>query len=165
MAILSQIARPLSWLTTFKARGTHADAIRSVKDVTAAPAISEATPGVVQWVGNHLTLPRELDASCYHDVIAAAQQIYTSGESEILVDLREVAQVELSGLFALHCLALTMRGQTLPDPTDGWHALRTAAEQNLAAGCCEQVKLINGSARVTAKLQANQLDRCLLIVP
>jgi len=106
-----------------------------------------------------------LDASCYEEVVAAAQQILASGELEIVVDLRNVEQIELSGLFALHCIALTMRSMTLPDPVHGWHALRTAAEQNLAAGRCEHVQLINGSAQVIAKLQANALDHCLLIVP
>jgi hypothetical protein len=87
------------------------------------------------------------------------------GALEIVADLRAVEQIEMSGLFALHCLALTLRGKRVPDPTEGWHALRTAAEENLAAGCCEQVRLINGSAQVIAKLQANHFDRCLLIVP
>jgi len=165
MTVLSQIARPLSWLITFKAHGTHSNAAEFVKEVTAPPALVEATTGVVQWDGKRLTLPRNLDASCFQEVIAAAQQIVASGELEIVVDLRDVEQIELSGLFALHCIALTMRGKILPDATDGWHALRTAAEQNLAAGRCEHVQLINGSARITAQFKANHLDRCVLIVP
>jgi len=164
MTIISQIARPLSWLAPFNARGTYASAAGFVKDVTATPALVEETTGVVQWDGNRLTLPRNLDASCYQEVIAAVQQIVASGELEIVVDLRDVEQIELSGFFTLHCIALTMRGKTLPDPAQGWHALRTAAEQNLAAGRCQHVQLINGSAHVTAQLQANHLDCCLLIL-
>jgi hypothetical protein len=165
MTIISQIARPLSWLAPFNARRTHASAAGSVKEVPATPALEEMTTGLVQWNGNRLTLPRNLDASCHQEVIAAAQHMVASGELEIVVDLCDVEQIELSGFFALHCLVLTMRGKTVPDPAQGWHALRTAVEQNLADGRCEHVQLINGSANVTAQLQANHLDRCLLIVP
>lgn len=165
MTVLSQIARPSNWLAAFKARSTHAAAAENVKGVIATPTHAEATTEPVQWVGNHLTLPCDLDASCYQAVIAAAKQIYATSELEIVVDLRNVAHIESSGLFALHCIALTMRDETVPDPTHGWHALRTAVERNLAAGRCEQVKVINASAQITTKLQANHLDRCLLIVP
>src|SRR5215216_5037226 len=128
MTILSQIARPLGWLAAVRARGTHSDATGFVKGATATPTCADATTAGVQWVGNHLTLPQDLDASCYQEVITATKQVYASGELEIVVDLRNVQQIELSGLFALHCIALIMRGKTVPDPAHGWHALRTAAE-------------------------------------
>ena len=53
----------------------------------------------------------------------------------------------------------------MPSRGLSWRALRRAAEENLAAGICEQVTLINAAAPITAKLRANHLDRCLQIVP
>lgn len=164
MMTASQLTRPFRWLATFKVRGQD-DAAELAKGVTATHATAEVTTSAVQWVGNSLTLPRNVDASSYLEVIAAAKQMVGTGTSEVVVDMRYVEHIELSGLFALHCIALAMRGKPLPNPVDGWGALRSAVEQNRTAGRCEQVKLINSSAHITAKLQAHQLDCCMLIVP
>lgn len=164
MTVLNHIARPLSWLNPLKQRRTQCDTAGTFSTVAANLATVEAPAGQLQWVDNRVMLPRCLDASCYQELLTVAQHVYTSGRADLVVDLRNVEQIELTGLFALHCVALTMRGNIVPDPEQGWHALRTVVEMNLAAGRCEQVKLVNGSPHVLVRLEANHLDRCLCIV-
>ena len=164
MTVLNQIVRPLSWLNSLKLRRTQSDTAGTVSAVAANLASVEASTGQLRWVNNRVMLPRRLDASCYQELLTVTHHLYSSGRTELVLDLRNVEQIELTGLFALHCIALAMRGNTVPAPEQGWHALRTVVEMNLAAGRCEQVKLVNGSAHIIARLEANHLDHCLCIV-
>jgi hypothetical protein len=159
-----EITRPFKWLNALN--------LRSLTWTRQRPAAIEASPVAHPQVmvapstllaGQAIKLPRRLDASCYQEVIGAAQQLYSLHGPYVELDLSGVEQIELAGFFALHCVVLVTRGETPPDPEYGWHALREVCQKNLAAGRQEQLKAVNPSAKVEAQLRANQLDRCLVI--
>jgi hypothetical protein len=164
VTVFDQIARPLSWL---HARNSpSATDVRKAIAETAAPATihHSALPAQqVQLIGKGIKLPRRLDASCYQEVLAAVQQVYPYSGPVLVLDLSDVEQLELTGIFALHCVGLMIRGETTPDPANGWKAMRAAVERNLAAGRQSNLKLVNPSARIEALLRANHFDRCLVI--
>jgi hypothetical protein len=63
-----------------------------------------------------------------------------------------------SGLLALHAVALLMRGETPPDPAEGWGALRSI-DRDREAGLQQHVKLLNPQPRVERVLKLAGLDR------
>lgn len=76
-----------------------------------------------------MQLKGELDASCYLDVIAHAQEVYDGGARQLLLDLSELTFMSSSGLVALHSIAFIMRGEEYPDPEYGWRAIRSIPER------------------------------------
>lgn len=76
-----------------------------------------------------MQLKGELDASCYLDVIARAQEVYDGGARQLLLDLSELTFMGSSGLVALHSIAFIMRGEEYPDPEYGWSAFRSIPER------------------------------------
>jgi len=112
----------------------------------------EAAVTVIKLVG-------DLDASCYRDVITAGRQEYLDGTINLLLDLKEVGFMSSSGLVALHSLALIMRGETSPDPEQGWNAMHAVAdyvEDN--SGFERHFKLLNPSPRVMQTLEKTGFD-------
>lgn len=163
MAVFNQIIRPLNWLHTLNLRrSTYAQTATPETVVNTASNVPVPSAQHVRWVGNVIRLPRRLDASCYQELLSVVQQLYPSG-NELVLDVRDVERLDLSGIFALHCTVSILRGETPPEPEQGWRALRIVTEQNLAAGRQEKLKAINPSTRIDALMRANHLDRCLVI--
>ncbi len=69
----------------------------------------------------------DVDGSTYMAVIDKAQSLCRAGTRDLLVDLTGVPYLSSAGLVALHHIALLMRGDQPPDPTQGWAALRAIA--------------------------------------
>ena len=65
-------------------------------------------------------LEGELDAATYLDVIAEARELVAQGTTNILLDLSGLTYMGSSGLFALHSVAMLLRGEEPPDPEGGW---------------------------------------------
>lgn len=93
----------------------------------------------------------DLDASNYQDLIAEAAKVYDTGARDILLDLSEVPYMSSSGLVALQSIAAMLRGETPPDPTEGWSAFR-AVHRDRDIGMQAHLKLFSPQPRVDAIL-------------
>jgi hypothetical protein len=96
----------------------------------------------------------------YLDLIAAAQQAYKRGARHLLLDLHDVNELELSGLFALHSIARLFAGASLLDPECGWRGLRATAE-NFPGDVNRYLKLIQPSPVAEQALQRAGLHQLL----
>jgi len=164
MIVFEQITRPFSWLSIFNPRVSTIVRKTATETIAVAGVHPATTPAPrLKLTDDGIKLPCTLDATCYQEMLALVQQIYPANGSALVLDLSSVEQLELTGIFALHCIALIMRGETIPDPEYGWSAMRTAAEQNLAAGRQNNLTLLNPSIRIEAMLRANHFDRVLII--
>ena len=70
-----------------------------------------------------IALTGELDASNYEQVIEVVRNAYADGARGLVLDVSKLSFMASSGLFALHSAVRIMRGETPPDPEDGWGAL------------------------------------------
>ena len=75
-----------------------------------------------------VALDGELDASNYERVIDVVREAYASGARGLVLDMAGLAFMASSGLFALHAALRIMRGETPPDPEEGWGALHQMAQ-------------------------------------
>jgi anti-anti-sigma factor len=75
-----------------------------------------------------VTLAGELDASNYERVIDVVRTEYAAGTRALVMDLSGLTFMASSGLFALHSAVRIMRGETPPDPEEGWGALHQMAQ-------------------------------------
>ena len=76
-----------------------------------------------------LALDGELDGSSYERVIDAVRQIYNAGGRKLLMDLTGLTFISSSGLVAMHSSLRLMRGDTPPDPEQGWAALHAIGNE------------------------------------
>jgi anti-anti-sigma factor len=77
-----------------------------------------------------IALAGELDASNYEQVIDVARNAYADGSRGLVLDLEHLTFMASSGLFALHSAVRIMRGETPPDPEEGWGALHQMAQDH-----------------------------------
>jgi anti-anti-sigma regulatory factor len=77
-----------------------------------------------------VALDGELDASNYEQVIDVARDAYADGSRGLVLDLEHLTFMASSGLFALHSAVRIMRGETPPDPEEGWAALHQMAHDS-----------------------------------
>jgi anti-anti-sigma regulatory factor len=97
-----------------------------------------------------MKLQGELDAASYLAVIARARELAAQGTSRLLLDLGELSYMGSSGLFALHSMAMILRGQTPPDPERGYAALHEAEP---GEGVVMELKLLNPQPQVDRVLE------------
>jgi anti-anti-sigma factor len=77
-----------------------------------------------------IALTGELDASNYEQVIDIVRDAYAGGSRGLVLDLEQLTFMASSGLFALHSAVRIMRGETPPDPEEGWGALHQMAQDH-----------------------------------
>ncbi len=77
-----------------------------------------------------IALAGELDASNYEQVIEVIRNEYAAGTRALVLDLAGLTFMASSGLFALHSAVRIMRGETPPDPEEGWGALHQMAQDH-----------------------------------
>ena len=75
-----------------------------------------------------VALAGELDASNYEQVIDVVRTAYADGSRGLVLDLSDLTFMASSGLFAMHAAVRIMRGETPPDPEEGWGALHQMAQ-------------------------------------
>ena len=109
-----------------------------------------------------LTLTETLDGSNYQAFIEAAKQAYDSGVRQLLIDLKEVKEIRLSGFFALQNVARLFSGRKLVDPTQGWQALRASTELRVEETPVP-VKLIDPQPEVEAHLRSADFEKVMPI--
>ena len=104
-----------------------------------------------------LTIEGDLDASNFQDAINKAQEIYDSGERNLVVDMSAVNFMSSSGLVALHSIALLMQGEETPDLQAGWGAIHAVARDR-DSGKQSNLKLVNPQPKVMATLEITGMD-------
>ncbi len=106
-----------------------------------------------------LKLIGELDASCYLEVIEKVQNLYNAGHKNLILDLSEMPFMASSGLVSLHSVALIMRGETPPNPEQGWQALRSMSDDVSSADTvANNCKLLSPQPRVAKTLKMTGFD-------
>jgi len=98
-----------------------------------------------------IQLSGHLDGQTYQDVIAKAREAFEAGAQHILLDLSELTYISSAGLVSLHTIALMTRGESLPDPEQGWSALKSM-DRSRDGGLQKNLKLLNPRPEITSVL-------------
>jgi anti-anti-sigma regulatory factor len=98
-----------------------------------------------------LALAGQLDGQNFNEVIAKARELYQSGAKDILLDLSDLTFISSAGLVALHTIALMLRGESLPDPEQGWAALKSM-DRSRDVGIQQHLKLLNPRPEIVGVL-------------
>jgi anti-anti-sigma regulatory factor len=99
-----------------------------------------------------LELEGQLDGQNYQELIARARELYEAGTRDILLDLGDLTYISSAGLVSLHTIALLLRGETTPDPEQGWAAVKSA-DRSRQAGVQQHIKLLNPRPEVASVLE------------
>ncbi len=94
----------------------------------------------------------QLDGQNFHELIAKARGLYQAGTKDILLDFSNLTYISSAGLVALHTIALMLRGEQLPDPEQGWAALKSM-DRTRDVGIQEHIKLLNPRPEITSVLE------------
>ena len=81
------------------------------------------------------------------------QELYQRGARTLELDLGNVTDIQLSGVYALHAAAKIFRGESYPNRQCGLAGLRHMVEENLAAGCKEQLHLNGVNSAIAQRLE------------
>ena len=98
-----------------------------------------------------LKLDGQLDGQNYQELISKAQELYSAGARDFLLDLSDLTYISSAGLVALHSVALLARGEEMPDTEGGWSAYRSLG-RSAEAGMQKHVKLLNPRSEVMSVL-------------
>ena len=98
-----------------------------------------------------LKLDGQLDGQNFQDLITKAQELYSAGTRDFLLDLSDLTYISSAGLVALHSIALLARGEQLPDLEGGWSAYRSMGRSS-EAGIQPHVKLLNPRSEIMGVL-------------
>lgn len=98
-----------------------------------------------------INLAGHLDGQTYQDLIAKAREAFEAGAQHILLDLSELTYISSAGLVSLHTIALMTRGEDVPDPEQGWSALKSM-DRSRDGGMQKNLKLLNPRPEVTSVL-------------
>lgn len=93
-----------------------------------------------------------LDGQTYQDLIAEARKVVEGGIKNILLDLSDLTYISSAGLVSLHSIALMTRGEELPNPDQGWSALKSM-DRTRDGGLQKNLKLLNPRAEITSVLE------------
>ncbi len=140
-----------------------AQPVQPARAIRAVPKATSNTASVRPLAGVHrgmlVQATGSLDRESYLQFIAQAQTCYEHGARMLVVDLREVTRIGLSGHFALHSIARLYAGIDLLDPEGGMSELHRAL-QTMPAQFGQHIKLI-ASDEIRRSLRATDLCRCL----
>lgn len=84
----------------------------------------------------------QLDGQTYQDLIAKARELYDAGARDFLLDLSDLTYISSAGLVAIHSIALLVKGEEIPDTSQGWSAYRSMGRTS-TAGLQTHIKLLN----------------------
>jgi anti-anti-sigma regulatory factor len=93
----------------------------------------------------------QLDGQTYQGLIMKAQEIFTSGTRNIILDMSDLTYISSAGLVSLHTIALLLRGEALPNPEQGWSALK-AIDRSRDDGMQKNIKLLNPRPEIVSVL-------------
>jgi len=98
-----------------------------------------------------LQLAGQLDGQTYQDLIMKAQEVFNGGAKKIILDMSELTYISSAGLVSLHTIALLLRGEALPDPEQGWAALKSI-DSTRESGIQKNIKLLNPRPEIVSVL-------------
>ena len=98
-----------------------------------------------------IKLDGQLDGQNFQELISKAQELYSTGARDFLLDLSDLTYISSAGLVALHSVALMARGEQLPDMEGGWAAYRSMGRSS-EAGVQKHVKLLNPRSEIMGVL-------------
>ncbi len=93
----------------------------------------------------------QLDGQSYESLIAKAREVVEGGTRNILLDFGDLTYISSAGLVSLHTIALLTRGEDLPDPQQGWSALKSM-DRSRDGGLQKNLKLLNPRPEVLSVL-------------
>lgn len=103
-----------------------------------------------------------VDGSNHTELIARAQEEYTAGARDFLLDLGEVTYMSSAGLIALHVIALLTLHGIVPGEESGWEAFR-ALGRDVKGGYQPHLKLLNPQPKVEKVLSVSGMDQYLQV--
>jgi len=131
---------------------TSAETNGEAAEETSSPSLVikaiEMTPGSVK-----LSATGKLDADSYMDMVNKAEDLYQRGARNLELDLADLTDVHMSGLYALHCAAKIFRGEVYPSREYGIAGLRQMVEENLDAGLNDRLRLLSVNSAIVERLQ------------
>ncbi|WKZ36613.1 MAG: STAS domain-containing protein [Anaerolineales bacterium] len=98
-----------------------------------------------------LELAGQLDGQTYQDLIMKAQEVFNGGAKNIILDMSGLTYISSAGLVSLHTVALLLRGEPLPDPEQGWSALKSI-DRSRDSGMQKNIKLLNPRPEIVSVL-------------
>lgn len=99
-----------------------------------------------------MRLEGQLDGQNFQELIDKARDVYDTGARDFLLDMDALTYISSAGLVALHTIALMLRGETVPDPQQGWAALKSM-DRSRDGGMQEHVKILNPHPEVKSVLE------------
>ena len=93
----------------------------------------------------------QLDGQTYQQLIDKTREEYAAGAQTMLLDLGDLTYISSAGLVSLHTIALLLRGESLPDPENGWNALKSM-DRTRDGGVQKNLKLLNPRPEVSSVL-------------
>ncbi len=128
-------------------------------DIVVHESQTGAPATVVELIG-------ALDASNYLQVIDLVKTIYAKGIKNLVFDLSNLTFMSSSGIFAMHSIALIMKGQQPPNPEDGWGAMHSSSNTNITdSGFMPNFKVVNPQQRVIRTLEVTGFSQWLEVFP
>lgn len=94
----------------------------------------------------------QLDGQTYQQLIDKAREIYKGGVRDFLLDLSDLTYISSAGLVSLHTISLMTRGESLPDPEQGWSTLKSM-DRTRDGGMQTHLKLLNPRPEVSNVLE------------
>jgi len=99
-----------------------------------------------------IRLEGQLDGQNFQELIGRAREVYNAGVRDVLLDMHALTYISSAGLVALHTIALMFRGESMPDPEQGWAALKSM-DRSRDSGIQEHVKLLNTRPEIKSVLE------------
>ncbi|MBC7877447.1 MAG: STAS domain-containing protein [Anaerolineales bacterium] len=95
-----------------------------------------------------INIEGRLDGQNYQDLINKGRELYSAGTRDVLLDLTNLSYISSAGMVAFHNIALLLRGETPPNPEQGWSAYRSMGRGAIEGGLEEHFKLFNPQPEV-----------------
>ena len=98
-----------------------------------------------------IQLNGQLDGQTYQNLISKALEVSNEGAKNVILDMTDLTYISSAGLVSLHTIALMLKGEAVPDPEEGWAALRSMGNVS-DAGIQKHVKLLNPRPEIVSVL-------------
>lgn len=95
-----------------------------------------------------ISIEGRLDGQNYQELINKGRELYDTGTRDVLLDLTNLSYISSAGMVAFHNIALLLRGETPPNPEQGWSAYRSMGRGAIEGGLEEHFKLFNPQPEV-----------------
>ena len=87
-----------------------------------------------------IQLDGKLDSNSFQLLIDEAKKTYDGGARDLVLDMTKLTYISSAGIVSLHSVAKLFRGEEMPDPEQGWGAIRSA-EKERDSGSQQHVKM------------------------